>query len=799
MFEPIRRDLRLAGRSLLAARGFSLVVVATLALGVGATTAVFSVLHAAVLRPLPYPDAGRLARLYLTYRGEDNYLPGPAAAELRDRSATTDLALTYTYSVGGVDLTDRPHPERVITLPVAANYFSVLGRPLILGEPFAAAEERANARVAVVSARIWREYLGGGADAIGRQLSLNGEPHRIVGVMPDHFDDPLVSGVEIWLPLDMAAARADSWGNNYLSAIGRLRPGHSASEARAEFASLVAAEQTHFESSAARTAHLVPLQQDVVGGAARMLWLLQGAVAMLLLIACVNVASLLLARGAARQTELAVRRALGCPRRRLVSQFLVESLLLSLCGGAAGLLLALGTARALMASAPVSLPEAGGVVDLPVFAFCLAVACASGLAFGIAPALRFTRPDLESALREGGRGGTGSARETRVRGALVVCQVALALVLLIGAGLLLRTFATLQSRDLGIHPDGVEVFQVNLPEARYHDPLARARFHEELERRLEAIPGVTAAGAISRLPLTGPYHNWGARRVTGNTAPLPAGAQQRVIAGDYFKAMGIPILRGRGFLPSDDEKAPRRIVISRRLAEMAFPGEDPVGQQMNVAGWTLEIIGVAGDVPIAYRAPAPATIYHAHRQFASNRNWALTQVVSLGRPSPGFFDLARREVAAIDPSLVVYRPGSLRDAIGGGLAQERFALRLVGLFAVLAVLLAAIGLYGLLSYSVARRSREIGIRLALGAPAGSVQALVLREGGILAAAGVVCGLAAAALVTRWMGSLLFEVSPVDASIYTGAAIALVVVGLLASWMPARTAQRVNPLDALRAE
>jgi putative ABC transport system permease protein len=797
MLEALRQDVWFAARSLAKARAFSSIVIVTLALGIGANTAVFSVLHAAVLRPLPYPGADELVRVYLSYRGEPNYLPGPAAADLLDHSRTVDLAITYTYATEGVDLTDRAQPERAIKLTVGATYFRVLGVTPIRGAAFDAADERKDANVAIISARIWREYFGGADEAIGKLIAMDGISRRVVGVMPDGFDDPIIPGVEIWTPLDMQDVRAESWRNNYLSAIGRLRPGSTLRSARAELSTLVAAEQTHYGGRDARQAMVVPLKTDTLGSSARLLWILQGAVALLLLIACVNVASVFLARGAARQSELAVRRALGCPQRRLVSEFLIEGVMLASAGAAAGLLLAATTSRALLASAPVALPGSHAeILDIPVFLFTCAVACCAGLAFGVAPALRFGGSDVDAVLREEGRGSGGSARETRARGVLVVSQVAVALVLLIGAGLLLRTFTRLQSVDIGITPDNVLTFAINLPGGRYADPLARARFHEDFERRVGRVPGVRFAGAVSRLPLTGPYHVWNTGIPDGTG--IPEGAQQRVISGDYFAAMGIPLLRGRLFGSSDDEKVPRRVVISKGVADRLFPSDDPVGRVIRAGSDTdLEIIGVVGDVPVTYRTPPSPTVYHLHRQFAANRNWALVQVVSLDPLARGAVDAIARELAAIDPALVLYQPRMLRDAVGGGLAQERFALFLVGLFAALAVVLAAIGLYGVLSYSVAQRHREIGIRLALGAPAASVRRLILKDAGMLAVTGIVIGTAVAAIGTRLMESLLYRTSATDPSIFAGAAVLLAFVAVAASWIPGRMAQRVDPLEVFR--
>ena len=380
----------------------------------------------------------------------------------------------------------------------------------------------------------------------------------------------------------------------------------------------------------------------------------------------------------------------------------------------------------------------------------------------------------------------------------VVCQVALALMLLVGAGLLLRTFQRLLHEELGIRPDNILTFELNLPDGRYADPEKRARLHVDLDQRLASLPGVRAVGAVSRLPLTGPYHSWGTRR-PNRTPEQQRGIQpqQRVIEGEYFRALGIPLLQGRVFDDRDDSRVPRRVVVSRSVARTLFPGEDPLGHSLRVAGSTVEIIGVVGDVPVAFRASAPYAVYHSHRQFASNRNWPLVQVVALDPGSPTRVDDVRRELAAIDPALVLYRPRMLTEIVGTGMAQERFALFLVGAFALVAVALAGLGIFGVLSYAVGRRTREIGIRLALGAQRGRVRALVAGEGGRLTLAGVALGLGGAFWLTRWLESLLFKVSATDPLVFGGATLLVVAVAIAAAWIPAATASRVSPLEAFR--
>jgi putative ABC transport system permease protein len=794
------QDLKHAVRSVASAKRFAGIVIATLGLGIGANTAVFGVLNAVVLQPLPYDEPDRLVRVYRT-RGEgDEYWPGPAVVELRERNQTVDMAAVYTYAPEGADLTDRAQPERVKTLRVSADYFRVLRVQPIVGRFFERTDERTGTRVAVVRERIWREYLGGTAESVGRLLSLNATPFQVIGVVPDTFEDPMEPEAAIWSAISLEPGGSNSWGNNYLSVLARLEPGATIAQAQAELAAMAAGlpwtSQTRYQNSA----RVARLHADTIGCAGAMLWILLGAVAVLLLIACVNVASLSLARGTARASEMAVRAAIGCSRWRLARQLLIESLVLSIAGGLAGLALAVGLTRTLLASAPDTVAQVGNAsLEITVFAFSLAVAVLAGIAFGVAPALQFTRPNLENLLRESGRTGSGSRRHTHVRNALVICQIALALVLLSGAGLLLRSFDRLRTLALGVKPEKVVTFQVHLPSGRYQDPAARARFHLELERRITALPGVHGAGAISRLPVTGTYHSWGTLRDDAPQGTRSVQPEQRTIEGAYFAVMGIPLLRGRTFSTEDESNVPRRVVISRELAEQLFRGDDPIGRRLRVLNAPVEIIGVVGDVAISRRGLTRPTVYHSHRQFAVDRNWALTQVVAVDRPTPTLLEDIRRELAAIDPALVLYQPRMLADVVGAGIAHERFALQVVAGFAGLALVLAAVGIYGVLSYTVTRRRREMGIRMALGAQTRAVWSMVLQDGGRLAAMGVGLGLAGAYAATRTLQSLLFDVSPTDPVVFAAAATTLAAVALIASWIPARAATRVDPIQAVRME
>jgi predicted permease len=798
--EGLRLDLKYAVRSIAAAPRFAAIVIVTLALGTGANTAVFSVLNAVVLKPLRYEEAGRLVRVYhATPSDNSSYLTGLTAVAYRDRSQTLDIGIAYTYSVQGADLTDGAEPERVTILPVGADYFSVLGAHPVLGQPFSRADERPNARLAVVRERIWRKYLDASADALGRPLTLDGLPYGVVAVLPDNFSDPLDADVDVWVPLNLQPGGPNSFDNYYLTLIARLTPGATIERAQAELSALAATMQTDRPPSATRfSARVVPLQIDKTGNARPLLWILLGAVGLLMIITCVNVASLLLARGAERETDVALRVALGGSRFRLVRQLFLESALLSLGGATGGLVLSPVVTRVLIGAAPATVADAGAItLDTTVLAFSMAIALVACLGFGIAPAIQVVRANIEGMLRESARTSAGSRRQTRTRNALVVCQVAIALVLLVGAGLLLQSFERLRSVPLGVQPSQVMTFAVNLPAGRYSDPERRASFHRDFQAKLVGIPGVRSAAAISRLPVTGTFHSWGAQRSDHPSDAPFTPSQQRVIEGRYFDTLGIPLLRGRTFGPEDRAQAPRRVVISQELVRQLFPSDDPIGMRLRIAGADVEIIGVVGDVALDPRALPRPYVYHSHSQFAANRNWALTQTVALAADRPTLLSDVRRELSRIDPALVLHEPRLLEDVIGRGIAHERFALLLVASFALLALVLAAVGLYGVLRYSVSRRTRELSIRLALGAPVGTVRSMIVGDGARLAIIGIVLGSITALAATRALHTLLFGVSSTDPMVFVAAACVLGSVAVLASWIPARAATKADPMHAVR--
>jgi putative ABC transport system permease protein len=803
------RDLRLSIRSLLGRPGYTLVVAATLALGIGATTAVFSVIDAVLLSPLPYGEPERLVRLYqadLDEAGALGYLTLPAFIHFRSEARSLDgIAALYNYRAQGADLTTAERAERIRILRVGADYFPVLRVQPVAGRHFSREEERKDARVAVISGSLWRRCFGGGTLLHGQDLILDGEKFSVIGIMPDGYEDPLEGAIDAWLPADLPTGGWPEWewDNHHLSAIARLRPGVPLETAQQEIDLLSQRQWKLSRYATNSTGRLVPLQADLVGSAETTLYVLMGAVALLLLIACVNVASLALARGTARGQELAICAALGASPRRLVSGLLTESLVLALAGGAGGILLAIALSRALTAAAPVDLLRGQPPpFDSSVFGFGLGAAAVAGMLFGVAPALRFSRPDLSDLLSEGGRGGSHSRRTVRLRNLLVVVEVSLALVLLIGAGILTRSFAQLEHVNLNLKSESVVTFEVHLPDSRYGEPASRTRFHQEFHRRLSSLPGVRAVGAVSRLPLTGRYHSWGTRRALAEGVPMDEAniqADQRVVEGAYFSALGIPVLRGRVFGPEDNAGAPRRIVVNHALVRALYGKEDPVGRMLRIAGSYSVIIGVVADVPVTARGAVVPMVFHSHPQFADDRNWPLAQVVSVDRLRPNIIEDARRELMTMDRALVLYTPKPLDEVIGRGRSRERFAMLLIGTFAALALSLAAIGIYGVLAHSVSRRQREIGIRMALGARAASVKSMVVRQGMALAGIGILLGLLGAAGLTRWLATLVFEVSVLDPWALAAAAAILALVALAASYLPAREATRLSAVDSLRRE
>jgi putative ABC transport system permease protein len=804
------QDVGYAIRSLTLRPAFTAVVLITLALGIGSSTLVFSVVDGILLSPLPYEEPDRLVRIYQMWPRAPRELGWLGGAPFREYRALDDLfdgvGALYTYSQDGADIMVDGEPERILVMPISAGTFEVLGVQPLVGREFEREEEAADAGIAVISHGLWQRFFGGDADVIGRSFELDGESHTVVGVMPAEYRNPIGPQVDAWVPLHLLpVAEGDDpndWDNHYLSAIGRLRPGVSVAQAHARLDSLVPTFEERYEDVNGQTARLVPLLEDKVSHTATMLWVLMGSAGMVLLIACVNVANLYLVRSADRSKELAIRAALGAGRVRLVLQMLSESLLLGLLGGIAGLLLSFAGLRALVAMSPGNLPRIEELgIDLRVFAFATAVSVLTGLLFGMVPALRFSRPGLERSLRQDNGRVSGSRSVRQMRGALVVAEVALALILMFGAGLLTRSFVNLLAVDHGIRPGGVLTYEVHLPTARYPEGAQRVAFYDEVFGRVGGIPGVEAVGAVSFLPTEGEYHQWGLRRldIDPESDAARSGPNVRTIDGDYLEVMGISIERGRRFGPGDIAESPKVMLINEVVAEQLFPDRDPIGAPVRLSGTPYEVVGVVSSSARDPFGNVGPDVYIAHDQYADNRNWSMKQTVRVAGDPLAVVGQIRTTLREVDPSLVVHRVRTMSGVVDAGISPQRFAMALMTAFAGVAILLAAVGIYGVLAYTVAQRTREIGIRMALGADGAKVRVMVLREALSLSAVGVVLGIAGALALSGWLTSLLFEVQPTDPWMLAAVAAGVVVLASVAGYLPARRATKVDPVLALRSE
>ena len=804
LFHDGSRDFAFALRTLARNPGFAAVAILTLAVGIGGTTAVFSAVDAVLLQPLPYEEPGQLVRLYYTdvRRKVDRGVVTPVhfLEYRRNVSAFGSIAALNIYSETGADIGTGGDVRRIRTLLVSADYFDVVRVQPMIGRPLARDEET-GAPVVILSHALWASRFGGDASVIGKALTMSGRPYTIAGVMPDGFVDPLASSVDAWVPMDLRPGLdLDNVDNHYLSVIARLRPGVTMARAQSELDRLSETLAQRYPNARYAAARLDPLKEDIVGGSSKALTIMLGAVGLVLVLICVNLANLLLVRGSDRAREFALRSALGAERRRLVAQTLIESLTLAIAGNVAGIVVARFAMAAIVAVGAGSVPRLSSLTLEPrLLVFSLVLASASALGFGLAPALRAARAQPGDVLREQGRSATSGGSQLRLRQWLVVSQVALAFVLLVGAGLLIASLQRIREMALGIAPENVLTFELHLPDARY-DSTGRARFYEDVAARLAALPGVVAAGGISKLPGTGDYNIWGTEALTGplaNTERSNMAAQNRVVSGRYFDVVGIPLVDGRLFDERDDATAPKRVIVSRAVAERLFPGVRAVGQRLSAGGSDREIVGVVGDVALDAQGRSGGYVYHPHRQYAGDRNWALTQVVRTNGSMHEVQASARRAIAALDPQLVMFKPIALTDAIGRGEAQRVFTLRLLTTFAGVALALAALGLFGVLSYTVRLRSREFGIRLALGADRRSIRRMVLRDGLLVTAIGTALGVVGAVMLSRVLSSLVFGISALDPRVMAAAALFMGVVATFAAYLPAYRATSVEPRSVLQ--
>jgi len=784
--------------------GFAAVAISALALGIGANTVIFSVVSGVLLEPPPYRDPDSLVIVWERNIPRDRLTNVASPANFlawRERQrAFEDLAavsLTTTAGLTG----GAAQPEQISLQLVSGHVFALLGVDAVAGRTFLPEEDRPNSDAVVISHRLWQRRFAGDPAAVGRALTVNGLTRTIVGVMPASFwlADRTV---DLWSPVGFDDA-ARSQGGRWLIPVGRLRPGVSVAQAQAEMDTITASLTAEFpERNAGWASNVVPVQEQLVGQVRPALLVLLGAVGFVLLIACANVGNLLLARATARQRELAVRAALGADRGRLLRQMLGESLVLAGAGALAGLLLAHWSIRGLVAVAAelLPLPLDGVTIDGDVLAFTVLVALAATLAFGLAPALFSSRPDLHVSLKDGDR---GTGRGGRLRASFVVVEVALALLLLTGAGLLIRSFQALVAVNPGFDAGRVLTLQISLPSGKYGTDKSRVQFFGELFDRLAALPGVTAAGGVSFLPLDG---LGAATRFTLADRPAAAAGQEptgdvRILSGDYLQAMGVPLLRGRLF---DDREQRERVgyaVINETMAREMWPGEDPIGKRFTLS-WddppvTDEVIGVVGDVyPVRLDTRPRPMIYLTHPR-TTYRN--LTVVLRTPGDPAALTSAVVGQVRSLDPEQPVANIRPMETVVARSLGQQRLVTWLLGGFAGIALVLAAIGLYGVLACVVSERTREIGVRMALGAAPAAVLRLVLRQALGLTVIGLAAGIAGALALTRVMASLLYSISPTDPVTFGVVAFMLVAVALAAAAVPALRAARVDPVEALRAD
>ena len=804
--DELRQDIRFAFRQLRRSPAFTIIALVTLALGIGANTAIFSVVRGVLLSELPYAEPNRLIRVYSKVeRGMTSVSP----ADFNDwRRQSTSFSALAASDESTVNLTGNGTAERFAQARVSANMFQLLGVRVVLGRAFAPGEDAPDApRVVILSDGLWRSRFGGDPGVIGKSIRLDDSPTEVIGVAPPEMRYP--SSVDLWLttrftPKDLSDANR---GARWIDVIARLAPAATREQAQSEMNAI--ARQIELQDpkhNAGYSTRLVPLRDDMVGSVRPALIVLLAAVGFVMLIACANVASLMLGRTAARESELAVRTALGAGRGRLVRQLLTESCCLALAGGMMGLGLAYAGTRLLLSLAPSDIPRLYNVaLDAPVLLFTVAMTAVAALFFGSIPALQASAAQAVLHLRAGDRGSRTRPGSARARNALVVTEITLALMLLVGAGLLIRSFSRLREVDPGFAPARVSTFTVTLSPVKYETVEQQRAFSKTLLDAIHRIPDVDSAAVTFGLPLSGTSFQL-SYDVEGRPAPPPNAeprAQVRIVSPGYFATVGIPLVRGRAFSDADRPGGPRALVVSEETVRRYFPGEDPIGKHI-AFGWRRDgdrlsgaIVGVVGDV--RQHGLSAAVTPHV---YAAWDQWPLDEITvvmrSRGDPAVALRD-ARAAVTSLDRDLPVYDAFTLESMVDRALGQPRFYVLLLTIFAALAVVLAVVGIYGVIAYTVQQRTREIGIRIALGASRERVVGMVVRRGLMLALAGIMLGSAAAYAVSRVLQSLLYGVGARDPITFIAVAALLGVVAVLASWVPARRAARVDPLAAMRAE
>jgi putative ABC transport system permease protein len=803
MFTSLLLDSRYALRTLARNPGFTCVSVLALALGIGANSAIFTVVNSVLLQPLRFQKPAQLivVRERNLKAGFPQFSLSPGNyLDFRDHNHS----FSGIAAIGrqGFNLSGNAEPERLQGARVSQNFFDVLGRRPALGRAFTTEEAQLGSNhVIILSFGLWQRHFAGRGDALGQTLKLNDELYTVVGVMPSDFDFP--SRVQIWTPLAMNLQNWQQRGGHYLGGLGRLKEGSSLVSAQTDLNAIAALAEQHFpNSNAGWDTTLMSLQESIVGRIRPAMLTLAASVGFVLLIACVNLANLLLSRSSARRREFGIRSSLGAGQARIIRQLLTESIVLAFLGAVAGLALAWTGTRLLVNLSPTILPRASEIaIDGRALGFTALIAILTGILFGLAPAIASSKTDLASALREGGRGNALGFRRNRLRSALVVGEVALALVLLSGAGLLMRSFYQLQSIDPGFDSRSVLTFRTNLPGAKYKTDEQQAAFYTRALDQIRSLPGVSVAGAAQIFPLAGDDYILSFVQIGKPSVPVgdrPSAAYYVATPG-YFSALRIPLKRGRDFTEHDDAAAPPVAIISEGMARQFYPSEDPLGQRIQVGNGTkpAEIVGIAGDVrDQALETAGRATLYVPAAQVPFGTMYFAVRT----RNEPEtLISGVRAAIHGLDPELPVDAIGTVDALVATSLSQRRFAMLLMAIFASLALVLAMVGIYGVISYAVTQATQEIGIRMALGAQRSSVLRMVAGYAGVLVISGLAIGIAAALGVGRLIASQLFEVKPTDPTTYAAVAVTLLATGLLSCAIPAFRATRVDPVVALRNE
>ena len=811
--QTLLQDLRYGLRMLARNPGFTVVAVLTLALGIGANTAIFSIVNAVLLRPLPYPQPDHLVKVWGNFAGigipnNQNWISPPEFKDLETQNKSFSHIAAMTGASANLDIGGTP--QRIEGAVVSPSLFPMLGVQPALGHTFLPEEaEAGHDKVVVLSYGLWKRGFGGDPGVVGSRLRVNGVSYAVVGVMPAGFQYP--DSAEIWSPLAFSPndLGPDHRGNHGLEVLARIKPELSLQQARADMEALTKAVEeqnkdypyTRFQFAFT----LTPLLEEMVRDIQKALWILTGAVALVLLIACANVANLLLVRASAREREIAVRRVLGASRRRLISQLLTESVLLSLIGGVAGLLLARWSLRALVSLSSSIFPRvAAASMDGTVLAFTMIISLGTGILFGLAPALQTGNDVKHDTLKEGGRTSTASSVSQRLRHALIVGELALSLVLLNGAGLLLKSFIRLQEVEGGFRPDHVLTMRISLPEAKYSRPEQIRAFFRDVVDRVSRLPGVHAAGAVNVLPLSGSSSSGTTTIETHAVSPDAATpeADWRVVTPGYFQAMGIALISGRYIDDRDTEQMPPVALVDETLAKTYWPNESAIGQRLHLGGnrsnnpW-MAVVGVVRHV--RYRTLEAQSRPEVYWPEAQDPSSSLSLAIRTAADPSSLATTVQKEIRAVDPEQPVYQVRTMEELFQDSLARRRLSMLLLAIFAGAALLLAAVGIYGVMAYLVNQRSHEMGIRMALGASRMDVLRLVLRQSFALAGMGVAIGLVGSLVLTRFIASLLFNVKATDPATFLTVAVSLAGVAVLASFIPAQRAASVDPIVALRYE